>query len=498
MNPPTKSNAAITIGDEQRGARNLKSYGSDGNSTARPAQPSTHANPEQYDSTHQYQNSFALALLWPISLKILLATSCLTGPAHGYIEPFLSKLDAPSHDKLDVLTSHQVFVDTITAAFCDCDPTVSADFALRRLRQTNSATAYATEFRRLASLVLWNDAALVSQHKVNLRDVIQDELARRPSITNLESLMTASIDIDNRLFQRQRTRRLIQGPMGPTTQAVTNTTAPIDIDRLAAIASSSKRQVRQDERVRRNQEKARYYCRVSGRYSNQCPTERPSPGRQTISKIRVRDSVIRNAILIDALYTQPRSEVAPSCPTIVRDYLHFFHVRYDHYQAQTLHFSVSIGNTNHQEHCMVMDHIDTGTAVSIISKELVYHLDMLITPTNNSSHHLRTADGFLGRSTGSCITQMYLGNTIDHKEEIKLRTLDELNCPLILVIYWLRKRHVLLDFSTDTTLLHCYTTIYCAPTESTFVMTNPSTHVYHPSKVDDKYIVDNKNSCRYA
>ncbi|KAI7887950.1 uncharacterized protein EV154DRAFT_426534, partial [Mucor mucedo] len=80
--------------------------------------------------------------------KILLATSCLTGPAYAYIEPYLRKLDALPHNKPDVLTSYQVFVDTITAAFGDSDPTMSAELALRRLRQTNSATAYATEIRR--------------------------------------------------------------------------------------------------------------------------------------------------------------------------------------------------------------------------------------------------------------------------------------------------------------------------------------------------------------
>ncbi|GAA5797928.1 hypothetical protein HPULCUR_003326 [Helicostylum pulchrum] len=67
--------------------------------------------------------------------KILLATSCLTGPAYAYMEPFLGKLTAPANEKPEVLTNYQVFVDTITAAFGDSDPTMSAELALRLLEQ---------------------------------------------------------------------------------------------------------------------------------------------------------------------------------------------------------------------------------------------------------------------------------------------------------------------------------------------------------------------------
>lgn len=58
----------------------------------------------------------------------------LLGPTYAYIEPYLSKLDFPTHTKPDVLTSYQVFVDTITAAFGDSDPTMSAGLALCRLQ----------------------------------------------------------------------------------------------------------------------------------------------------------------------------------------------------------------------------------------------------------------------------------------------------------------------------------------------------------------------------
>lgn len=67
--------------------------------------------------------------------------------------------------KPDLLVNYQVFTETITTAFGDSDPVVSAETALRKLHQTSSVTHYATEFRRLSSLISWNEAALVYQFK---------------------------------------------------------------------------------------------------------------------------------------------------------------------------------------------------------------------------------------------------------------------------------------------------------------------------------------------
>jgi hypothetical protein len=51
----------------------------------------------------------------------------------------------------------------------------------------------------LALLLKWNNAALVSQYHLNLKDTIKRELARRDPIHDLEDLIAVTIDIDNRL-----------------------------------------------------------------------------------------------------------------------------------------------------------------------------------------------------------------------------------------------------------------------------------------------------------
>ncbi|CEP13209.1 hypothetical protein [Parasitella parasitica] len=82
----------------------------------------------------------------------------------------------------------------VTNAFGDSDPVITAENQLRRLKQDNlSASIYATRFRMHAQLVEWNDAALMSQFKVNLSQPIQNELARRPNCTTLEQLIFEAI-----------------------------------------------------------------------------------------------------------------------------------------------------------------------------------------------------------------------------------------------------------------------------------------------------------------
>lgn len=138
--------------------------------------------------------------------KIMLAISCVSGPIFSFLEPFVAQLDQTV--KPDILTNFEIFKTNITNAFGDSDPVITAENQLRRLKQDNlSASIYATRFRMYAQSVEWNDAALMSQFKVNLSQPIQNELARRPTPTSLEALIFEAIDIDNKLIKGPREQR---------------------------------------------------------------------------------------------------------------------------------------------------------------------------------------------------------------------------------------------------------------------------------------------------
>jgi len=59
-----------------------------------------------------------------------------------------------------------------------------------------------------AQVVQWNDAALISQFRVNLNSIIQNELARRGNIATLDNLIAKAIEIDNKLVRGPYQRRL--------------------------------------------------------------------------------------------------------------------------------------------------------------------------------------------------------------------------------------------------------------------------------------------------
>ncbi|OMH79044.1 Retrotransposon-derived protein PEG10, partial [Zancudomyces culisetae] len=73
---------------------------------------------------------------------------------------------------------------------------------LRKLRQLGSAATYATDYRRISTLMSWNVAALCSQFYEKLKEEFKDLLARfdRPDICS--EIIDLAIIIDNRLFER--------------------------------------------------------------------------------------------------------------------------------------------------------------------------------------------------------------------------------------------------------------------------------------------------------
>jgi hypothetical protein len=156
---------------------------------------------------------------------------------------------------------------------------VNAEASLRSLKQTSSAAAYATEFRRLKMLLSWNDAALCSQYLVNLKDSVQDELARRDKIEKLDTLIATSIDIDNRLYHRLRQKRQSVNmnpsrghpkPVSVTpksSQGQHHGPQPMEVDPAPAkvhTLSDAQRQYRKENGLC-------MYCGIKGHFANQCP-----------------------------------------------------------------------------------------------------------------------------------------------------------------------------------------------------------------------------------
>ncbi|CEP08715.1 hypothetical protein, partial, partial [Parasitella parasitica] len=134
--------------------------------------------------------------------KILYAISYMQGVVLSYMEPCLEEID--SGNPPSIITNFEVFKDTIIKGFGDSNPVINAEQAIRSLKQTGPVAVYATEFRRLSMLLKWNDVGLMSQVKLNPKDFIIKELARRPAVKTLAELMSSAIEIDNLFFAVQK------------------------------------------------------------------------------------------------------------------------------------------------------------------------------------------------------------------------------------------------------------------------------------------------------
>ncbi|KAG2197953.1 hypothetical protein INT47_002980 [Mucor saturninus] len=196
--------------------------------------------------------------------KVLYTINCLAGTALNYVLPFIKDID-PSN-KPEMLTNFTTFTRLLYSAFADSNPTVNAEGALRNLKHTGSAAVYASEFRRLSILLSWNNDALVSQYLLNLKDTIKDELARRDPIKELNDLMNISIDIDNRLFARNK-QKLGNQPRPVQQRYVTKPeTTPMDLNAVSTHNNNflPRGPLTQDEKDRRRRLNLCVYCAMPG------------------------------------------------------------------------------------------------------------------------------------------------------------------------------------------------------------------------------------------
>jgi hypothetical protein len=195
--------------------------------------------------------------------RIPYAASLLRGTAFTWLQPQLDAVPKP-----DFMLNWDLFVASLRSAFGDPNQKHNAEKMIHSLRQRSSASLYASDFRRLASYIDWNNAALLFQYQLGLKEDLKDELAKLEPITNLDQLITTTIKIDDRLFDRRRERPNLDRPTG---------SGPIrrddphfmDVD---AVSSSKPRGPLSDEEKRRRRElNLCLYCGEKGHSACDCP-----------------------------------------------------------------------------------------------------------------------------------------------------------------------------------------------------------------------------------
>ena len=372
--------------------------------------------------------------------KIMLAISCVSGPVFTFLEPFIAQIN--SQNKPDILINYDMFKAQIIAAFGDSDPIITAENQLRRLRQDNhSVTTYATKFRMYAQVVKWNDAALISQFKVNLNSIVQNELARRDDIESLDNLIAEAIDIDNKLVRGPNQRR----HLAVNQQQPTSSDMEIDSKPFGKISK--------EERDRRNNSRACYYCGDPSHFRRECP--KANTGHRL------------NTFVLTIFTPKTNNSAFHSLPmvNIVKETATSIHAQIAHADNGLIFVPLVFGNMVPGEYTKVQALLDTGATHSVVSHKFVESINLLMDTVAFTNVNFVVGNGQHVESNSKLATQIRLSNSIFHNEYHEFHVVKDCSFKVILGIDWIQKHNVELDFSKRLTTIKCADTRVCCPLE---------------------------------
>ena len=78
---------------------------------------------------------------------------------------------------------------------------------MQSLRQTGSAADYASKFQQLAAQTQWGAVLLVAQFYKGLKNRVKDDVARVNQPSQLQSMITLAIRIDDRQYEHELERK---------------------------------------------------------------------------------------------------------------------------------------------------------------------------------------------------------------------------------------------------------------------------------------------------
>ncbi len=84
----------------------------------------------------------------------------------------------------------------------------TAERVIQHLTQRTSAADYAARFQEYANLIEWNDAALITMFRRDLKNNLKNKIIyNKRSINNMFDLIEVVIDLDNKLYKKAIKKR---------------------------------------------------------------------------------------------------------------------------------------------------------------------------------------------------------------------------------------------------------------------------------------------------
>lgn len=145
--------------------------------------------------------------------RIIHASGFLEGKALAWFQPHLSQaLEEEDREDWDeetqqIFRNFDGYEDALRSLFLDPDEKRRAERELNNLRQTKSASEYATEFRRIIPHLDLTEETKISAFYSGLKDDVKDEISKiMEQPDEFLDYCTLAIRIDTRLFERRSER----------------------------------------------------------------------------------------------------------------------------------------------------------------------------------------------------------------------------------------------------------------------------------------------------
>ena len=110
-------------------------------------------------------------------------------------------------EKNEMFSSYKKFVKKIIAVFESVNLKKEVKHKLEHLKQKESASNYAAEFRQIATVLDWNDKVYVSLFYWELKNEVKNELAKIEWLNDLDEMIKIVVWIDNHLGEKQQEKK---------------------------------------------------------------------------------------------------------------------------------------------------------------------------------------------------------------------------------------------------------------------------------------------------
>lgn len=190
-------------------------------------------------------------------IKVCTLISYLKGEARSWANTYLERRDP-------IINSYAAFTQAMALLFEDSTKQITADNALRALKQGKRPVEdYVVEFRRWAPDAQWNDVCLRNQFRLGLSETLKDELARTDLPPTLEATIQLAISVDRRLHERRSERPSTSSESSRRTPGPRD--EPMEISTVRGPLSSA-------ERERCRSQNLCLYCAAAEHTITQCPS----------------------------------------------------------------------------------------------------------------------------------------------------------------------------------------------------------------------------------